>query len=460
MSISYLHKKFIFALLLLIPFTSFANKPQLDKTKVQSNHNASDSIALLNTNAREIIRISLKRNRTIKGSFQNIESSHAQVMQARSIHGAKISGNFRQARVDDVAKGPAGNDLGKKVSQQAYLEVTQPLFLSGKAGAALKSARLGRKTAKARHTLTKQTIIQSTIMKWLSWLFSIEAEQVSQKDFELAKAHYELVSKRLRQKQASEFERLRAEVRLAQARSDLRKQTNNRELACLDLLRILDFPEDTPVSTKEKLKMVEYEIDPEKDAIKALDLREDLRSKRLEVKMAKQAIEAARSENKPTVSLFGQTGFQDPSSKSSMGKYERKGYWQVGLVANFTLNDGGMRKGKIKQAHARLAQAQNDLENSIEQAKFEIRQAFLTIKTAKEVVFAQQKALKQAEEALRLANVRYSNGLFTQVELFDAENAYLATRLQYYQAIFSYDQAVVAYGLATGRLGREFISES
>lgn len=436
-------------------YESLKNAPVVDTS--------SGPVKLEDIHLAQILLLALQRNRAIIGSAQQVETADAQVMQARAVSGAKLMGNFQQSRVDDVAKNIVGGrsiDLGKKDSQAAYLEVTQPLYLSGKDRSALRSARIGRSVAGAGLTLTRQSVLLETTMLWLSWLFAGEAERVGQKDLELAEAHHSLVNARFRQKQVSQFEVLRADVRLAQASSDLRKKTNARELAFLDLLTVLDLPENTVLTTKDRLLMVDLEIDPAKDASEALDLREDVRMKRLAVQLARQGIASARSENQPVVSMFGQSGVQDPSSKSSMGNYERKGYWKAGLVANFTLNDGGSRKGKIKEAHAKLAIAENALQEAIEKANIEIKQAFLNIETAKEVVTAQREALKQAEEALRLAGVRYRNGLFTQVELFDAENAYLATRLQYLQAIFSYHQAYSAYRLATGKLGRELLARS
>ncbi|GAB1351754.1 TolC family protein [Erysipelotrichia bacterium] len=420
----------------------------------------SGRITLRDVHISDILKIALLRNRQVNAAAQRIDQANGQVLQARSLLGTRMTGNFSQTRVDDVAKSISGGktiDLGKRDSQAAYVEVTQPLFLSGKDQSTLNSARLGRSIAGSGDFLTRQSILLETTLRWLSWLFAGEAEKVSEKNLELAQAHHDLVKARFQHKQVSQFEVLRAEVRLAQARSDLRKQTNTRELACLDLLRILDLPEDTEVTSGERLKMIKASIDPVRDASEAIELREDLRMKRLEVKIAREAIASARSENQPVVSLFGQTGVQDPSSKSSMGNYERKGYWRAGIVANFTLSDGGMRKGRIKEADSRLALAENALHENIEQAKIEIRKASLNIETAEEVVTSQREALKQAEEALRLAGVRYKNGLFTQVELFDAENAYLLTRLQYLQAIHSYHQAVASYHLATGKLGREIL---
>jgi outer membrane protein TolC len=412
----------------------------------------SGPIQLLDTHIGDILRLALLRNRTIIGSEQQVESANAGVIQARSAHGAKLTGNFRYTRVDDVA-----NPLVGKDSRNTYLEVAQPLFLSGRDRAALGQARLGRSSASAGLVLTRQHVLLEATLRWLGWLFAGEAERVSQKDLELAKAHHGLVSTRYKHKQVSQFEVLRAEVRLAKASSDLRKQTNARELACLDLLNVLGLPENTPVTTQDRLQMIDLPVDLVNDASEALQLREDLRIKRLAVAIARQGISGARSENQPVVSLFGQSGVADPAAKSKT--FSGESYWNAGVVANLTLGDGGMRKGKIKDAQARLALAENALMQAIEQANIEIKQAYLNIETAKEVVAAQRQALKQAEEALRLAGVRYTNGLFTQVELFDAENAYLATRLQYLQAIFSYHQAYSSYRLATGQLGRTLLAQ-
>lgn len=400
----------------------------------------------------DILRLSLIRNRSIIGAAHQVESANAGVIQARSALGARLTGNFRYTRVDEVANPLMGRD-----SQSAYFEVSQPLFLSGRDRAALNQARFGRSTAGAGLVLTRQHILLETTMRWLTWLFTGEAERVSQKDLELAEAHHALVSKRYKYKQVSQFEVLRAEVRLAKACSDLRKQTNARALACLDLLNVLDLPEKTLITTQVRLKMLDLPIDYNKDSSAAIDLREDIKVKRLEVEIARYGLSGARSENQPVVSLFGQTGVADPAAKSRT--FSRESYWNAGVMANFTLGDGGMRKGKIKGAHAKLAIAENAMQQTIEKASIEIKQAFLTIETAKEVVTAQREALKQAEEALRLAGVRYTNGLFTQVELFDAENAYLTTRLQYLQAIFSYHQAFASYRLATGQLGRSLMAE-
>jgi len=410
----------------------------------------------------DALRLALIRNRTIEGSAHQVETADGLVAQARAIVGTRLTGNILQTRLDDVGKANLGGQsiaMGKVDVQKAYVELAQPLFLGWKDRAALSTARLGRSAAQAGYTFTRQQVLVETTMSWLGWLFARAVEQVSRKDLDLAEAHHALVQARFRQEQASKFEILRADVRLAQARSKYRQDGNSCDLARLGLLQVLALPADQSVDTCDRLVMEDPVTDLARDASEAVELREDLKIKRLEQQIALQGLRSARGEKQPTVNLFGQWGTEDPSSKGGLGQLVRKNYWNAGVAVNLPLVDAGLRKGKVKEAQARLAQAENAFQDAIEKAQIEIRQALLNLQTAKEIVLAQEEAVKQAEEALRLAGVKYKNGLFTQVEMFDAENAYLNTRLQYLGAVFAHHQARVSYLLATGKLGRDLFAQ-
>ncbi len=409
----------------------------------------------------DVLRLALERNRTVLGARQQIEAAEGQVKQARAVGGTKVTGKFTQTRLDGVGSANLGGrtiKMGNEDVQKAYVEMAHPLFLGGRDQAALAAARLGRSAAAAGFTYAGQQVLQQATMKWLSWLFAREVERVGRKDLDLAEAHHKLVSARVRQDQASKFELLRADVRLAQARSKLRQETNSVDLARLDLLRVLSLPPTLPVGTRDRLALLEFSTDLAHDASAAVELREDLRIRRLEAQIARQGLRAARGERLPTLNAFGQAGNEFPSSKGGLGGITRKGYWNVGVAAELPLIDAGQRQGKIQEAKAKVAAAENALQDALEKAQVEIRQALLNLQTAREVVEAQQEALKQAEEALRLAGVKYENGMFTQVEMFDAENAFLNTNLQYLQAVFAHHQARVSYLLATGRLGRDLLA--
>jgi outer membrane protein TolC len=447
---------------ILISNSAFALQPEiipLDEN-LKPIETASQAFSVDNFRLEDALNVAIKQNRSIKNSFHEYQKSEGQVKQARSISGTQITGNFNQTRLDDIGKTTFGGqtfEMGKKDVQKTWLELSQPIFLGSKDKAAIKSARLGREIAQSAHTLTSQQVILETTLQYLNWLLAMEVERVGEKDLELAQAHYDLMEKRFKNELTSNYELLRAEVRLVQTKSLLLQRKNNSKLARLQLLKTLSLPQDLDLKTDSRLEMKELKTSLASDSTQALNLREDLKIKNLQHQISQQSLRSARGEKQPTVALFGQFGTENPSSKSSMGNYERKNYWNAGVAVNFKVLDAGNTKGKIMEAKAAVEQAKNLLKNSQEQTQLEIKNALLTLNTAKEIVISQKENLKQAEEAMRLAKVRFENGIFTQVEMFDAENAYLNANLNYLQSVFSHHRARVSYLLATGKLGREFL---
>jgi len=406
----------------------------------------------------DVVALALQNNRAVKSSEFNIKKARGQVDQARSIGGLKFSGNMTQTRIKDVPSANFGGqtiEMGRNDIQKIWGELTQPIYLGEKDRAAVNSARLGQLIAESAHTLTQQQIIMAASLSYYSWLYAREVEDVGKMDRELAQAHFDLVEKRYEAEQTSKYEVLRAEVRLAQNRSAYIKDRNDTELARLSLLKLLSLPLDMTVDTACRLEVESIEPNLEEDIAMSEERREDLLIKRRACRIADEQIRAARGEKKLTAALFAQYGTENPSSYADMGKIERKSYWLAGLSLNLPIMDAGFSRGKVGEARAARSQSENEYFDAVEQAQLEIRQAYLTLKSSEEIVAAQKENLKQAEETMRLANVRYENGLFTQVDLFDAETAYSNTRLQYLQAVFFHHQARLSYLLATGQLGRD-----
>jgi len=418
---------------------------------------ATEAFNAENLRLEDALNIALENNRSIKTSELAIKKAAGQVDQARSIGGLKFSGNMTQTRIDDVPSANLGGQtvaMGLKDNQKIWGELSQPLYLGGKDRAAVNSARFGKQIAEAAHTLTRQQIVMAASIRYLSWLYAREVEDVGKMDLDLAQAHFSLVEKRYAAEQTSKYELLRAEVRLVQNRSAYIKDCNDTELARLDLLKLLSLPLDLKIDTTCRLEVEKLQPQLESDIVEAESRREDLMIKRRENKIAVEQIKAAQGEKKLTAALFAQYGSENPSSKADMGTLERQSYWLAGVSLNLPIIDSGFSRGKISEARAVRSQSENEYLNSLEQAQLEIRQAYLTLNSSEQIVVAQKENLKQAEETMRLANVRYENGLFTQVDLFDAENAYSNTRLQYVQAVFFHHQARLSYLLATGKLGR------
>ncbi len=392
------------------------------------------------------IQIALKENRTIKNAETGYEKADAAVWQARAAASMKLSGEVTQTRLNE--KYDPANDING-----SHLKLTQPLYLGKADRAGIKSARLGRDIAKASKTLTKQNIILEVSRAYYGWLYAREVENVGKMDLDLAQAHYDLVNKRYQAEQTSKYELLRADVRLADNKSQYLRNKNDALMARLKLLKLLSLPMDTEIDTTASLETVEIHPDVMEDLENAINLREDLKIKRAQKGIAQQALVAAKGNGQPSLVLAAQFGTDKPSSHRQDLKAEES--WNASLALSMPILDASLTRSKVKEARAGIKEADNNYEESLDATELEVYQSALSLQTAIEVLASQKENLKQAEETLRLAKVRYENGLFTQIDLFDAENAWSNAKLVYLKAINDHHSARLAYQLAVGKLGRD-----
>ena len=75
----------------------------------------------------------------------------------------------------------------------------------------------------------------------------------------------------------------------------------------------------------------------------------------------------------------------------------------------------------------------------------------MEVHEAQERIRSQEKNLEQAQEGLRLAQLRYANGLSRQIEVLDAQVALTTARANYLQAVFDYQAASARLDRAMGK---------
>jgi outer membrane protein TolC len=80
----------------------------------------------------------------------------------------------------------------------------------------------------------------------------------------------------------------------------------------------------------------------------------------------------------------------------------------------------------------------------------EVKQAYLNLQSAEQQIETAQKGLVAAREALRVANLRYQEGVGTPVEVSDANAQFVAARTAVVNAIYQYRIAVSNLQRAVG----------
>jgi len=74
----------------------------------------------------------------------------------------------------------------------------------------------------------------------------------------------------------------------------------------------------------------------------------------------------------------------------------------------------------------------------IDTIEFEVRQAMLRLEEAKESLLSQEKNVEQAQESLRIAELNFSEGLATTLDISSAQAALSQAKTNYSQALYDY----------------------
>ena len=99
----------------------------------------------------------------------------------------------------------------------------------------------------------------------------------------------------------------------------------------------------------------------------------------------------------------------------------------------------------------------NSNQSRVRSVDVQVRQAYSSLVEAWELVQASAKTIDQAQEALRLANVRYGVGTATQLDVLTSQVALTEARLNELQAGYGYNVALATLRQAMGQAD-EFVT--
>jgi outer membrane protein len=222
----------------------------------------------------------------------------------------------------------------------------------------------------------------------------------------------------------SEFELLRAQVSSANQRPIVIQRQSDREVAYLRLKQLLNLPLDSPV----ELTTAVDDSAAINVALESIGITSDTAAiDRATVKQAAEAIDAqrgllkvAKAQRLPTLSLtsqYGKVAFPLTGLPQS-GSFRTN--WTIGVASQVPLFTGGRIKGDQLVAEANVREAQARYDQLREFAALDSR---VTINNLLQARAAWQASLGTAEQAARaysIAEVRYKEGISTQIELNDS----------------------------------------
>jgi outer membrane protein, multidrug efflux system len=176
--------------------------------------------------------------------------------------------------------------------------------------------------------------------------------------------------------------------------------------------------------------------------------RPDLVQAERQLAAANARIAAARAEMFPSIALTAALGSE--SAGLSQLFTGGAGIWAVGLALAQPIFAGGRLEARTQAAQARERPALAGYQKAIQNAFSEVRAALAAQTRERESYEAQRARAESLRQSLRLARLRYDNGIASQLDVIDAERGLLAAQSARIEALRAHRSAIADLFRALG----------
>ncbi|HPC36255.1 MAG TPA: TolC family protein [Candidatus Marinimicrobia bacterium] len=428
----------------------------------------------LNLDIKTAREIALQHNPSLKLAREAVLKSRASVNEVRSkmlpsvsafsqfkhaweIGGMPMPEDFKNLikLFNPGAEPPDVMSFERENTFAAGLNLSQPVFTGGLILNSYKMSKIGVRITESQLKATEQKILSDVTNAYYGVLFANSASEVAEEALHSAEQNLAQVQKFFDVGKASRFDVLRAEVQVANFKPMVVSANNAKKLAESSLRLTLGIDEDININYLEKLSYIESDlINTTLDELItiALNGRSEIAMLNDRKKLAEKQVALTKAQYSPSL-IFG-TAYQYQAFRDDFN------FTSDDLVKSFNSSislsipifSGFATKAKVQQAKIAVKEADYQSESAIDGIKLEVKSAYFKMKETNENVQTQKKTIEQAKEALRLAELMYSEGASTQLDVLNANVALNQAKMNYQKSLYEYNVALANLKKAINQL--------
>ena len=339
--------------------------------------------------------------------------------------------------------------FGQKNQYNLGLDVSQPLFSGGRISAVNDIARAGRRTADIELASSRAQLRLDVTEAYFDAALTDRLMQIAESSLVQTETVFRQTKLARQVGDKSEFDLLRAQVTRDNQRPLVIQRRAQRDLAYLRLRQLLNLPYEQTVRLATDLGDAQA-LDLTLASLPAPDTSAMARAT---VRQAEEAVEVQdgvlriqRAQRLPSVSVSSQLGRVAYPVGGLPGWSDFRQNWSVGVGLSLPIFTGGRIRGDELVARANLDEARLRLQQTTELAALDARSSLSALAEAEAAWEASAGTAEQAARAYTIAEVRYREGISTQVEL--SESRILLQQAQANRALAARDLQVARVRLA------------
>ena len=365
--------------------------------------------------------------------------------------------------VDCGATGPVSEDelanledlpFGRKNTWRFNLSFSQNVYSGGRIGAQTAIANASGENAQITLTSTRAQLMLDVVRAYYDAALTERLVEIAEATYRQADATFEQTRLSFQAGSQPEFELLRAQVARDNQRPGVIRRRAERDIAMLRLKQLLEIPAAERIALTVPLEGDTLAAPAGLGAGVMLTAdtsipevpRATVRQAETLVRQSEANVDIARSQRLPTVNLtssYGEIAY--PSGAFPVLDSFRRN-WTVGAIMQVPILTGGRLKADEVIARADARESQARLQQARELAVLDTQSAYEELRASQAAWEASAGTVQQAQRAYEIAELRYREGVSTQLELSDA-------RLLLAQSQASRAQAARDLQLARARVG-------
>ncbi|MCP4368166.1 MAG: TolC family protein [Deltaproteobacteria bacterium] len=383
----------------------------------------------------DLYMIALKRSEAIKISEEDLFIAKRTKEKALSVLVPRFSAFGNYTRYSEEKKAADTATLIQPESTTAWgLRFDQSFTLNGKELIALEITKDRIKKSKYDLDAVKEAYLFTVASAYYDILKTAKAVDIATANVERLKTHKNAVNVQLKIEAATKTDLYRAQAELSKSKAELINAKNGLRLAQNVLSRVVGLEGNFEIKKPEFNK--NFLLDNDMDSLKreALFDRAELKSLALQKKISEDRVKFTKSAYWPTVSVEGVYQKYDQEPDSFMVNDE---IISIGVMLNFTIFDGGLRRAEIKESLAKKRQAELAEKELSKDIATEVEDAYLSLHT-------QMSILKSLEDQVKFANSNYDAvskqfkyGFANSVDVMDANTLLVTSETELSEAVYN-----------------------
>lgn len=352
-----------------------------------------------------------------------------------------------------------GNNLLLRGTYVAGLNLTQPIYVGGQITAANRLARLGKECQQENLRKTRAEVLAEVDKSYYTLISVSQKVRMLEAFLRQMNGLIEKLRASVSAELATGNDMLRVEAKRSEVEYQLQKARNGEELCRLALGNALGLPiteQVVPIDTVFSVEAISqldenFELCPELSLLKKnVEVKETLAKKK-------------RSNFLPTIALsvgysyYGNLKMRGTTMQPDGTPYQFEQKFSddipmAMLSVSIPIFHWGSEFKKAKKARLDVTAAQLDLQKNRRLLSIEVRQAVQNVTSGYQMVQTAQTGQQQADENLRVMQLKYDCSMATLTDLLDAQAQWQQAHSNLIEAQAQYKIYQTEYLRATGRL--------